>query len=151
MLTKNTTAPDFTLPSTSGKNFTLSKDGKGKPLIIYFYPKDNTKVCTQEACDFRDNFSLLKELEVDIVGISTDSITKHKSFKEEHNLPFELLSDRKGTVSKLYKAKMPILNMSKRITYLLDKDHKIVAAIEDLFSAKSHINKMLEQLKSAKK
>lgn len=151
MLAKNTIAPDFTLPSTSGNNFTLSKDASGKPLIIYFYPKDNTKVCTQEACDFRDNFSLLKEMNIDVVGISTDSINKHKAFKQQHDLPFELLSDRKGTVSKLYKAKMPILNMSKRITYLLDEDHKIIAAVEDLFSAKNHIEKMLEHLKLAKK
>ncbi|MEL7001134.1 MAG: peroxiredoxin [Bacteroidota bacterium] len=135
-------APDFTLSSTNGKKFTLSIDAAKKPLIIFFYPKDFTKECTKEACSFRDNFAFFRNVDIEVVGISTDSVKKHQEFKEKNKLPFELLSDVLGKVSKEYKAKLPFLNMSKRITYLLDKEHKIVAIQEGLFDGNIHITKM---------
>jgi len=146
MLDRRQKAPDFQLPSTSGNLFHLSKDAKGKALVLYFYPKDNTKVCTQQACNLRDNFEILKELDILIIGISTDSVKKHLEFKERNNLPFELLSDRDGKVSKLYKAHIPFLNLSKRVTYLLNTDHEIVMRLNDLFSAESHIKETIENL-----
>ncbi|MDH5475198.1 MAG: peroxiredoxin [Cyclobacteriaceae bacterium] len=139
-------APDFTLPSTLGENFSLSDAVKSKACILYFYPKDFTTVCTKEACGFRDNFDVFDKLSIDVIGISTDSISTHLKFKENYNLPFELLSDIDGKVSKLYKARIPILNMSKRITYLLNKDHLISAIYENMFDAKKHISKMVEEL-----
>lgn len=150
MLRKGQKAPDFSLPSTSGNQFTLSEDAKDQPLVIYFYPKDNTRVCTKEACEFRDNFSLLKDFKINVVGISTDSIQTHLNFKEKHQLPFELLSDQNGKVSKLYKAHIPFLNLSKRITYLLNSNHEIEAVINDLFSAERHIKEIIEKMKSVK-
>lgn len=136
-------APDFTLPSTDDKTFILSKDAAGEPLIIYFYPRDFTPGCTKEACGFRDNFEAFKASGIKIIGISTDPIEIHEAFKTQHDLPFDLLSDVNGSVSKKYKAKVPFLNISKRVTYLLDKDHKIIAVYSDLFGAEKHIKEML--------
>ncbi len=143
-------APNFTLDSTTGKNFTLNIDKIGKPLIIYFYPKDFSSVCTAEACEFRDTFSMFREFEIDIVGISRDSVVTHREFKKAHNLPFELLADIDGEVAKQYDAVLPLINFTKRITYLLDKSHKIVAAYENLFGASSHIKEMVKQVKGQK-
>lgn len=113
---------------------------------MYFYPKDFTPACTKEACSFKDNFDVFKDLDVDIVGISTDPVKQHLKFKEMHQLPFELLSDATGEVSKAYEAHVPILNISKRVTYLLDNDHRVVASYSDLFGAERHIQKMLSNL-----
>ncbi|WP_448530147.1 peroxiredoxin [Raineya sp.] len=142
-----TLAPDFTLPSTSGKNISLSKDLAGKPCVLYFYPKDFTPGCTKEACEFRDQFATFRNLEVDVFGISRDNIDTHQKFKETHKLPFELLADVNGSVCKAYEALIPIIGIPKRISYLLDKEHKIVAVYQDFFGAEEHIKAMLEKLK----
>lgn len=144
----NTKAPDFSLPSTEGKEFILSKDGAGKPLILYFYPKDFTRKCTAEACEFRDQFEVFRKMDILIYGVSTDSIETHHKFREHHNLPFHLLSDRKGKVSALYKAKLPFVNVANRVTYLIDKDHIVKEVYKELFGAESHIEAMVKQLKS---
>ncbi|MDH5365805.1 MAG: peroxiredoxin [Cyclobacteriaceae bacterium] len=143
-------APDFTLPSTSGEDFVLSKTSKSKACVLYFYPKDFTSGCTKEACSFRDNFEVFENLNINIYGISIDSISTHYKFKSNHNLPFELLSDKEGKVSKLYKAHIPILNISKRVTYLLDENHIITAIYKDMFNAKKHIIKMIEKVNHKK-
>lgn len=144
MLKIGSEAPDFTLPSTSGNDFNLHRDTNNEAVILYFYPKDNTRICTAEACQFRDNFELLRNLSIKVIGISTDTLETHLRFKDRHNLPFELLSDKTGKVSKLYKAHIPFLNLSKRVTYLLNADHKIIEAVNDLFSADKHLNKMIK-------
>jgi len=140
-------APDFTLPSTSGSDFKLSENMANKPLIIYFYPKDFTNVCTQEACDFRDNIAYFKQFDIEVVGISRDSIETHQRFKKEYDLPFELLFDKNGKVCAAYKALIPLIKVPKRITYLLDKEHKIAAVYENMFNAKQHIEKMISKIK----
>ena len=141
----NTPAPEFSLPSTSGKNFNL-KDYRGTSLILFFYPKDFTRGCTLEVCSFRDNFKEFKGLDIPVFGISTDSIQSHLKFKKEHQLPFELLSDESGQVSRDYKARIPFLNISGRVTYLLDKEHNVAAVHDSLFSAGDHISRMLSEI-----
>ena len=141
-----TKAPDFTLRSTSGKNFTLSIDQKGKPLVIYFYPKDFTRGCTQEACDFRDSYALIKQSGLDIVGISKDSIEVHQKFIEAYKLPYPLLADENGEVARLYLARMPLIGLTKRITYVLDENHIIRAVTDNLFEAGLHIKEVMKVL-----
>ncbi|AGA79148.1 peroxiredoxin [Echinicola vietnamensis] len=150
-LQKNTKAPDFSLPSTSGDLFKLSENFKGKSALIFFYPKDQTKGCTQEVCSFRDNFSVFSSLEIPIVGISRDSIASHQEFKKMHRLPFELLCDEDGSVCKQYKALMPLIKMPKRITYLLNAQHEIVAVHEGLFDGPAHVKAMMEEVKALEK
>ncbi|WP_448520411.1 peroxiredoxin [Rhodoflexus sp.] len=143
-----TKAPDFILPSTSGSNFQLSRDMAGKPCVIYFYPKDFTGVCTAEACSFRDHFEAFRDLEVAVIGISRDSIATHQRFIKQYQLPFDLLSDQDGSVTKLYRATMPFIGMPKRITYLLDASHQIAAVHEAIFESSQHVRTMLKTLKS---
>lgn len=146
-LKKGNKAPDFTIPSTSGKNFTLSKDAKGKACIIYFYPKDFTKVCTAEACDFRDQFAAFRDLDIPVLGISRDDMATHLRFKKEYKLPFELLSDEKGNVCNAYDALIPLIRVPKRITYFIDQNHIIRGVFSDMFESKKHVEEMIKMLK----
>lgn len=94
-------APDFELPATGGKPFRLSR-AKGSPLILYFYPKDNTPGCTTEGQNFRDLYPEFQKHECGIYGVSRDSLKSHENFKAKMKFPFELLSDAEETVCKLY-------------------------------------------------
>jgi thioredoxin-dependent peroxiredoxin len=140
-------APDFTLPSTSGKKISLSKDFAEKALILYFYPKDFTPGCTAEACEFRDQFAEFRNLEIPVFGISRDDIATHEKFKKVYKLPFDLLSDDTGKICKAYDALIPLIKMPKRITYLLNEDHQIAGIYEGLFDNKEHVKAMLLKLK----
>jgi thioredoxin-dependent peroxiredoxin len=146
-LSVNQKAPDFTLPSTSGRTFTLYKDMLDKPCVLYFYPKDFSVGCTNEACSFRDTFEVFNELNIKIIGISRDSIESHLKFKKTLNLPFDLLSDNGGTVCALYKTQLAFVPaFTKRTTYLLDRNQVIQAVYENIFSSKKHIKMMVAEL-----
>ncbi len=101
ILEEGNKAPEFTLPDGEGKEVAL-KDYLGKKVILYFYPKDMTKGCTQEACDFRDNLPEFERLGVDVLGISKDPVASHKRFADKHDLNFILLSDEEVKVSESY-------------------------------------------------
>ncbi|KIO49020.1 peroxiredoxin [Nitrosospira sp. NpAV] len=117
--------PDFELPSTGGKVFSLSQ-ASGKSLVIYFYPKDDTPGCTTEGQQFRDAYSEFAKLDCDIVGVSRDNIKSHENFKAKMDFPFELLSDSDEAVCKLFDV-MKMKNMYgkqvrgiERSTFVLD-------------------------------
>ena len=101
MIYINQKAPDFTLPSDKGTSFTLSQL-QGRPVILYFYPKDNTSGCTSQACQFKEKFQSFVDFETSIVGISKDPISSHLSFSKKFDLPFPLLSDEDGAVCEKY-------------------------------------------------
>ncbi len=144
----NQPAPDFSLPSTNGEVFCLSQNQKNKPCILYFYPKDFTPGCTKEACQFRDSFEYFRGLEIDVYGISKDNIDSHIKFKEKYRLSFDLLADTDGKVTKLYKATIPLVNISNRISYLLNKEHKISSVYRGFFAAGNHPKSMVDAVKS---
>jgi len=145
-------APDFTLASTSGRNFSLYKDMRDKPCVLYFYPKDFSIGCTNEACSFRDTFEVFLQLDIKIFGISRDSITSHERFKKTLNLPFDLLSDEGGKVCAAYATQLPFVPLfTKRTTYLLDKNHIISAVYENIFSSKKHIKTMVDKVMGAER
>lgn len=135
-------APDFTLPSTAGRDFNLLLDAAGQPIILYFYPKDFTTVCTKEACGFRDEFAHFNGLGIAVYGISRDDIPTHLRFKATYSLPFELLADIDGRVSQLYSGKVPIIGVSKRVTILLDGEQRVRAIFSDFFAGQKHIDEM---------
>lgn len=141
------TAPEFELESTGDKRINSSSDLKGKAYILYFYPKDFTKGCTAEACEFRDQFEAFRNLDIPVFGISKDDIPTHERFKLAHRLPFDLLSDKSGEICKAYDALIPLIKMPKRITYLINQEHRIAAVFSDMFESKKHIEVMLGELK----
>ena len=96
-------APNFQLPSTEGKDFTL-KDYAGKNVILYFYPKDDTPGCTKEACGFRDRIGDIEKAGAAVVGVSTDDLKSHEKFRQKYSLNFPLLSDQTADVSKMFGA-----------------------------------------------
>jgi peroxiredoxin Q/BCP len=127
LLTPGQAAPDFTLSDAGGHPVRLS-DLRGKPLVVYFYPMDDTPGCTKEACAFRDDAAHYDSLGVRVVGISTDSPASHRAFAAKHDLPFTLLADTTGAVIQLYGTGVQIEQggtkrwIANRVTYLLDAD-----------------------------
>lgn len=101
MLKSGDKAPDFSLQSDTGEKINL-KDLKGKKVILYFYPKDNTSGCTKEACDFRDSIKTFNKKNAVIIGVSKDSTESHRKFKSKYELPFTLLSDESADILKKY-------------------------------------------------
>jgi peroxiredoxin Q/BCP len=123
-------AKDFELPDQKGATHKLS-DYKGKWVVLYFYPKDNTPGCTKEACSFRDSFTKLQALGVQVLGVSKDSVSSHKKFAEKYNLNFPILSDESTKVIKIYNAWGEKKFMGRtfegtlRTTYLINPKGKI--------------------------
>jgi peroxiredoxin Q/BCP len=140
-------APDFTLSSTTGKDFNLYRDMMGKPCVLYFYPKDFSMGCTTQACSFRDTFEVFHELDITVIGISRDSIESHLKFKKTLGLPFDLLADENGKVCEAYATQLPFVPaFTKRTTYLLDARQSILAVYENIFSSKKHIKTMVAEV-----
>jgi len=146
-LKKGDDAPAFELKDGKGNIHKLS-DYKGQILALYFYPKDFTGGCTQQACNLRDNFSQLTDAGVTILGVSYDDTLSHKKFSEEYDLPFPLLSDTEKKVAGAYGAKREDGGLN-RITYLIGEDGKIMHIFEKVDTAK-HSAQIMAVLKSHK-
>lgn len=112
------TAPDFTLPNHLGQDFNLAAQ-RGKKIVLVFYPGDNTPVCTRQLCEYRDGMAEFEELGVDVVGISHNDADSHQRFRDKHQLPFTLLTDKGLKVAEQYGCK-GLLGM-KRGVYILDE------------------------------
>lgn len=143
-------APDFTLPDENGKPRRLS-EYRGSPVVLYFYPKDDTPGCTKEACSFRDDYSDYQEAGVIILGVSPDSPKSHARFKQKHNLPFTLLADVDHEAADLYGVWGPKKFMGRsfegvhRTTFLIDAAGEIVKVFENVKPA-GHSGEILEAL-----
>ena len=138
--------PDFSAKDTNGNLFN-SKDYIGKQsLVIYFYPKDETKVCTQQACSFRDNYQEFKDLGAEVIGISADSVQSHVKFKSKFNLPFILLSDNDKKLRKLFGVENDFLIIPGRQTFVVDKNGFVIMVFNSM-SGTIHIEKALKVLK----
>jgi peroxiredoxin Q/BCP len=144
-------APDFILPDEAGKEHKLS-DYVGSPLVLYFYPKDNTPGCTKEACNFRDDYSEYEKAGVVILGVSPDSPRKHTNFINKYDLPFTLLSDVSHEVCELYGVWGRKKFMGReydgvfRTTFLIDAQGKILKVFENVKPA-DHSAEVLESLR----
>jgi peroxiredoxin Q/BCP len=144
-------APAFTLEDQAGKEHSLS-DYKGKWVVLYFYPKDNTPGCTTQACEFRDNIFAYRELGATILGISVDDVASHKAFAAEHGLPFTLLADPDKTVARRYgvlKTYMGVMELARRDTFLIDPKGKIVKHYESV-KPEGHSKAVLADIKALK-
>ncbi|MCM3627983.1 thioredoxin-dependent thiol peroxidase [Paenibacillus glycanilyticus] len=143
--------PDFTLPASTGGNISLS-DYKGKKLVIYFYPKDNTPGCTVESCDFRDYNGQFKSYNTEVIGISPDDLASHDTFISDFQLPFPLLADTEHTVSELFGVwKERTWNGEtfmgiERSTFLID-ENGVLAREWRSVSVDGHVLEVLEAVK----
>lgn len=134
------TVPSFSLKDQNGEPFFSSKLIGNQSIIIYFYPKDETSVCTAQACQFRDNYHDFKDIGCEVIGISTDDEKSHNRFSANHNLPFILLSDTKKEVRKLFGVPKDIFGLLPgRYTYVINKEGKIILIFNSAFSASKHI------------
>jgi peroxiredoxin Q/BCP len=146
-------APDFEIPDETGTLRKLS-DFRGKPVVLYFYPKDDTPGCTTEACNFRDDYSAYQNADVTILGVSPDSVKSHVKFKEKYGLPFPLLADEDHEVCELYDVWALKKFMGReymgvlRTTYLIDAEGQIVQVFEKV-KPSDHSAELLAALDAA--
>lgn len=143
-------APDFTAPTNGGGTVSL-KEFRGKNVVLYFYPKDNTPGCNKEACGFRDTFDAVKKKGAVVLGVSTDSVKSHDKFVEKFKLPFTLLSDEDKTIVKAYGVWGPKTFMgvkytgTSRVTFLIGPDGRI-KKIWPKVKAAEHAGEVLQAL-----
>ncbi len=153
MLKRGSKAPAFSLPSDGGGRVSL-KDLKGKPVVLYFYPRDDTSGCTTEACEFRDNWKAVKATGGVVLGVSPDGVASHDKFRAKYKLPFPLLADEDHAVAEAYGAwgeksmygrkYMGIL----RTTFVIDGAGRIVEVFEKV-KPKGHAEQVLASLREA--
>lgn len=137
-------APDFTLQNQDGKQVSLS-DFKGQHVVLYFYPKDMTPGCTNEACDFRDNKEKFSDLDAVIIGVSPDPVESHQKFIDKHDLPFMLLADEDHKVAEDY----GVWNDGiERSTFIIDKEGNLQKEFRKV-KVDGHVEEALDYLRDA--
>ncbi len=141
-------APDFTLPSQSGQMVSLRDFIVEKPVVLFFYPKDDTPGCTKEACAFRDDYEGFGKLDAEVIGISSDSVESHKNFAAKHDLPYTLLSDEESKVRKLYGVPNTLGLFPGRVTYVIDKEGIVRHVFSSQLGAEKHVEEALKALRS---
>jgi peroxiredoxin Q/BCP len=142
-------APDFDSIDHRGRRVHLADFRGVKAVVLYFYPKDFSSVCTAESCGFRDMYGLAGA-EVEVIGVSLDSTASHRKFAEENKLPFSLLSDRDKGLTRQYGALSTVrsfLGLAKRLTYVITKDGTIAGVFEGELSATPHLEGVKETVK----
>ena len=145
-------APDFTLPTDGNGTVTLSKL-RGKPVVLYFYPKDDTSGCTAEACGFRDSFPDYGKTGATVIGMSRDSVASHDKFKKKYQLPFTLASDSEGKVTEAYGVWVEKSMYGRkymgidRSTYLIDKDGVVRGAWRKV-KVPGHVTEVLKAVQA---
>lgn len=149
-------APDFDLVASDGRRVQLSALRGKKNVVLYFYPKDFTPVCTAEACGFRDQYPVLASQDTEVVGVSMDDGASHGRFAAEHKVPFPLVSDPDRTLALAYGAVeglRALLGGVKRVTYVIDKRGRVAGVFDSQLRAGQHtggVRELVAQLASAK-
>lgn len=139
--------PDLYLEDQEGNDLHLHEHlGKG-PVVVYFYPHDDTPGCTAEACMFRDQYEEFTDRGVRVIGISSDSVGSHKRFAEKHRLPFTLLSDEKGEARKLFGVRRSLGLLPGRVTFVIGKDGLVKYVFSSQMKAEEHVRKALDIIK----
>ena len=137
-------APDFTLQSQSGEPVRLHDRLGERVVVLYFYPKDDTRGCTAEACAFRDSYEVFTGAGAEVIGVSSDSVGKHATFAGRHKLPFTLLSDQGGQVRKKYGVPAVLGLLPGRVTYVIDREGTVRHVFNSMTHIGQHINDALE-------
>lgn len=146
MLDIGTLAPDFELQDQDGKLVRLSAFRGEHNVVLFFYPKDNTRICTLEVCAFRDAHPAMTDQDAVVFGISSDAVGSHRSFSDRWQLPYRLLSDPDGVVRKLFNVNKTLGLFPGRVTYIIDREGIIRGAVNDPLSASRHVREALSAL-----
>ncbi len=141
-------APDFTLKDQNATDTTLAEYRGKQAVVLYFYPKDDTPVCTKEACSFRDNYESFVEAGAAVIGVSSDSVESHQSFASSKSLPFRLLADSSGGLRKLFGVPKTLGLMPGRVTYIIDKQGVVREIFNSMLFADKHVNGALTTVRS---
>ena len=144
VLTCGDQAPDFTLKDQDGVERSLS-DVRGKPLVLFFYPKDDTPGCTIEACGFRDSYNDFQALGAEVWGVSGDGASSHRRFADRHQLPYPLLVDNNNKLREAFGVARSLFVVPGRVTYVLDAEGVVRLVFNALLDATAHV----EQAKAA--
>ena len=136
-------APDFTLVSQSGEQVRLHDRLADRVVVLYFYPKDETRGCTAEACAFRDSHEVFTEAGAEVIGVSSDSAGKHAAFAGHHQLPFTLLSDPGGRVRKSYGVPAVLGLIPGRVTYVIDREGTVRHVFNSMTNIGGHVGDAL--------
>jgi peroxiredoxin Q/BCP len=144
-------APHFTLPDKDGKPVSLDELRARGPVVVYFYPKDETPGCTAEACAFRDAYEDFRDAGAEVVGISSDSAESHQKFAGHHRLPFVLLADQGGKVRGQFGVPKTLGFLSGRVTYVIDREGVIRHVFNSQLQPKKHVGEALAVLRRLKK
>lgn len=139
-------APDFELPNQRGEKVRLGDFNGKENVVLFFYPKDETPVCTQEACLFRDNYDKIRGASAAVFGISSDTEASHQQFAEKHGFPFDLLSDRDGQVRKQYGVPKTLGVLPGRVTFVVDRGGIVRHVTQNQLSASKHVDEALAAL-----
>jgi peroxiredoxin Q/BCP len=139
-------APEFSLPDAEGRTFRLSEQRAKKPIVLYFYPKDDTPGCTREACGFRDQYEEFQRLGAEVVGVSSDSSASHQRFAAKHRLPFTLLADEGGAVRRLYGVPATLGLLPGRVTFVIDREGIVRHVLNSQLDFRRHISEALANL-----
>lgn len=150
MLKVGDEAPDEEIRTWPEYEGPISKYWQDGPLILFFYPMDDTPVCTKQACTLRDNVSEFGKFEASVLGSSTGSTRSHRKFAEKHGLAFPLVADKGSRLAKAYKADRFMLPVSKRVTYVIDSGGTIAGVCHDEGSVKKHLEMIQETLVALK-
>jgi peroxiredoxin Q/BCP len=137
-------APKFTATLQDGSTFDSAALLGKKSLVLFFYPKDNTPVCTQQACAFRDAYAQFVAADVEVVGVSSDSPASHQKFAAKHKLPFPIISDGAGSLRKLFGVPRAMGIFPGRVTYVIDKAGTVQMVYNATLAAEPHVRKALE-------
>ncbi len=146
-------APDFTLPSSTGENVTLSDLTKkaGRTVVVFFYPKDDTPGCIAEACGFRDLYEEFTNAGAEVVGISADSSVSHRRFAGKHRLPMKLLTDADGSVRRAYGVRPTLGLFPGRVTFVVDRQGNVRHLFASQLRVVSHVQQALEIVRKLEK
>jgi len=141
-------APVLVLKNQAGEDYNLADHVGKKPLVLFFYPKDETTGCTKEACSFRDSYSIFQQAGAEVIGISGDGVDSHKSFADKQRLPYPLLADTEGKARAAYQVPKSLLGMLPgRVSFVIDRQGKVVDAFDSHLDFSGHSKNAIELIK----
>ena len=139
-------APDVTLSLHDGRSVRLADYRGTRAVVLFFYPKDDTPICTAEACAFRDAYEEFTSAGAEVVGVSSDSAESHAAFARRHRLPFPIVSDRDGAVRRLYGVPRTLGFLPGRVTYVIDREGIVRLVFNSALSSTGHVRRALDAL-----